>query len=46
MEKDIKFHYTSVNAMTSIMENKNTENKKLRFTRSEFLNDPAIVRCY
>ncbi len=34
--RDKYYHYTSVDAMVSIM-----QNKALRFTRSEFLNDPA-----
>ncbi len=37
--QDKYYHYTSVDAMVSIM-----NNRRLRFTRSEFLNDPADSR--
>ncbi|MGN0395480.1 MAG: hypothetical protein ACI4EF_08960 [Coprococcus sp.] len=36
---NIKYHYTSVDGMSSIL-----KSKKLRLTRSEFLNDPADCR--
>ena len=35
----MKYHYTSVDGMSSIL-----KSRKLRFTRSEFLNDPADCR--
>lgn len=37
--ENIRYHYTSVDGMSSIL-----KNKKLRLTRSEFLNDPADCR--